>query len=883
MIAESVKLNGKTVNINYNRNVAKLIGNTNELLDIPESEWRFMDDEDGDGYPDFLMDEDNWALMKDSDSDGLPDSIEDSIGTDKAAVDTDGDGLDDCYEVIRSFTDPLNVDSDDNGISDFLEDYDEDGLTIGEEREIGTDPIEADTDEDSILDGIEVKENHTNPLKKDTDEDRLADDDEIVCGTDPLNPDTNGNGVLDGDEYYLVEIEKELGTCEETEAVPSVTVSIEMKGNAAKKVTIDNTYGVDILTSDIVGRVGAPIDLTATENFDTATITFKYDREKLGDTSEDDLAIMWYDEENLEYVELTDAVLDKENQTISYVTTHFSTYVVINKKVWYDEWRESVTTQSGSEDLPCDICFVVDVSGSMMGNNLIRAKEAINGFIDTMHEGDDACLVEFRGSADLVKNFGASKDELKQAVNGLFANGATSTNAGIDIGLRTLKRNMRSGRKSIMILLCDGDVDNNAGTKELIEEAKNASNPVTIYSVNICNSDTSVLKYISESTGGHVYIANIPEEIAGALGKVSDEAYIDVTTDTDGDGIPDYFEVNGMRVQNGRIIRSNPLLLDSDGDGIPDNKEILKVLTGSILSFRLTSLPNDTDSDGDGYMDFDDPRPNVYDSVPEFGTLEYERSVTRTAQSLVRPIYDGKVSDSFVKKEIAKKCIKIKMNHVNGCKYTHLVSDKDWLRFCYFFNKNVKEYGEVTEEMHYFRNKLNRCPETLDDMIKTINNADDVDDKWIMCSPDKGRFHMFGEAGTYNIKFISSNNTYNLYEAVYNKDGKLITENDNNGQNMGTYNYASSSKDSTAHNNFDVSTYKKWGNTLLDPAPNDQSWNKNVTYGWRRYKEPRLKEVIIPIPLIDVEASFHYMNVCKQIGVDYYSLLMMDFSDKCYH
>ena len=179
-------------------------------------------------------------------------------------------------------------------------------------------------------------------------------------------------------------------------------------------------------------------------------------------------------------------------------------------------------------------------------------------------------------------------------------------------------------------------------------------------------------------------------------------------------------------------------------------------------------------------------------------------------------------------------------------------------------------------------------------MIKTINAADDVDDKWIMCCPYKGRFHMFGETGAYNIKFISSNNTDNIYEAVYDKDGNLITENDDNGKNMGTYNYASSSKDAGTHNEFDVKTYKNWGNTPLDPPPIKRSWNDNVTYSWRdciEYCEPRLKEYYIPnvdvniartIPMVDHEAVNHYINVCEQIGIVYYVLLVRNFSDRCY-
>ena len=891
VIAESVKLNGKTVNINYNHNIAKLIGNTNELLDIPESEWQFMDDEDGDGYPDFLMDEDNWALMNDSDNDGLPDSIEDAIGTDKNLVDTDGDGLDDCYEVIRSFTDPLNVDSDDNGISDFLEDYDEDGLTIGEERKIGTDPIEADTDEDTILDGIEVKDNHTNPLKKDTDEDGLDDDDEIVCGTDPLNPDTNGNGVLDGDEYYLVDIEKELGTCEETEAVPSVTVSIEMKGNADKKVTIDNTYGVDILTSDIVGRVGAPIDLTATEDFDTATISFKYDREKLGDTSEDDLAIMWYDEENLEYVELTDAVLDKENQTISYVTTHFSTYVVINKKVWYDEWRKEIDYRSVGEALKYDISFVVDVSESMRGDNLARAKEALNAFLDTMYEGDKADLVEFNTAGTIVKPHGTSKEELKVAVENLEAGYDTSTNSGIEKGLEALIPYIQEDRKAIMILLCDGDVENNEKTKQLISEANNYN--ISIYTVNICNSDTEALSYISDSTGGHTYIANTPEEISDTLKTLNARtvSYVDLT-DTDGDTIPDILETNGMRIQNGQIVYSDPNSVDSDGDGIPDGEE-LKVYLNSITVGSITTLVSvvvkgissvfNSDSDGDGFSDKKDPNPYEYTYVP-FLSKDYESNVKKTvldkynAVKNERAIYNH-ISQDQMNKVLAKMQIKIMMKDVIECEYTYLVSDEDWLRFCLFFNDQVKIYDCITEELHYFRNKLNRCPLSLDDMIDEINAASNIDDKWIMCSPNKGRFHMYGKDGSYNIKFISSNNTKNLYEAVYDKNGKLITENDDNGKNMGTYNYASSSSDAEYHIKVDVKTYETWGNTKADPKPVPGSWDRNVIIGILDEKEPyELKWGTLP----NLDAREHYMDICEKIGIEYQDLLIADFSDICY-
>ncbi len=57
-------------------------------------------------------------------------------------------------------------------------DSDHDGLTDEEERALGTDPLNPDTDGDGLTDYDEVK----------------------VFGTDPLNPDTDGDGYKDGDE-----------------------------------------------------------------------------------------------------------------------------------------------------------------------------------------------------------------------------------------------------------------------------------------------------------------------------------------------------------------------------------------------------------------------------------------------------------------------------------------------------------------------------------------------------------------------------------------------------------------------------------------------------------------------------------------------------------
>jgi len=89
----------------------------------------------------------------DSDGEGLTDEEEKTLGTDPFNPDTDGDELTD-YEEVRTFlTDPLNPDTDYDGLAD--------GAEV---RVYKTNPLKQDTDDGGVADGHEVIEDSTNPL-----------------------------------------------------------------------------------------------------------------------------------------------------------------------------------------------------------------------------------------------------------------------------------------------------------------------------------------------------------------------------------------------------------------------------------------------------------------------------------------------------------------------------------------------------------------------------------------------------------------------------------------------------------------------------------------------------------------------------------------------
>jgi hypothetical protein len=69
-----------------------------------------------------------------------------------------------------------------------LTDADGDGLLDADERALGTDPFDADSDDDGLTDFAEQDTHGTNPLLADSDGDGFSDGDEIAADTDPLDP-----------------------------------------------------------------------------------------------------------------------------------------------------------------------------------------------------------------------------------------------------------------------------------------------------------------------------------------------------------------------------------------------------------------------------------------------------------------------------------------------------------------------------------------------------------------------------------------------------------------------------------------------------------------------------------------------------------------------
>ncbi|MFC7079168.1 hypothetical protein [Halorussus caseinilyticus] len=255
--------------------------------------------------------------------------------------DTDGDRLQDGFELQFQALDPLDTDSDNDTVRDPAEDLDNDSLSNRREQTAGTNPVENDTDGDTLNDSAELA-NETDPLSPDTDSDGLRDPDEYEVGTDPTDPDTDGDGVLDSDETFATET-----TDEET----GVTVNVTGEGNVAGAVSV-NTSSRTILETASVQNVSASgaYDFETTANFSTATISLPYNDSRVSAENETTLGAYRYNETLQTFVAVTNSTVDTRNDTVTAETPHFSTYTVLSTETWESRFDRALPDKWSNTD-----------------------------------------------------------------------------------------------------------------------------------------------------------------------------------------------------------------------------------------------------------------------------------------------------------------------------------------------------------------------------------------------------------------------------------------------------------------------------------------------------------------------------------------------------
>ncbi len=553
-------------------------------------------------YSDSLFNIENSELdMNDDDKDGLNNYLEAYYGTDKTKWDTDGDGLSDYDELNTLNLNPNAIDTDNNGIIDYDEDNDDDGLKNGYEISIGLSPVSKDSDYDGLLDNEEIDLYKTDPKDEDTDDDGVSDGDEILLGTDPLMK-----------EVSFIESKSYDEVTEDFPVSASVVVNTDSTGAGTLEITPVSQADNPLISKDIPGYLGTAYDFSIEGKINGATITFLYD-ETLGTPSENFQPRIYYlNEETGELEELPNQTISNGKVTAN--TSHFSTYILLNKIEFDKAWEEEIKPPEyeGNGMTGIDVVFVIDSSGSMTSNdrNNIRHTAAKN-FVDKLGENDRAAVIDFDDSAYLYQSFTNDKDLLYTAIDRVNSSGGTYLSAGMNkaISQFTSSTYSRIDAYKYIVFLTDG-----SGSYSTSYTTTAANNGIVVYTIGLGSGvNESLLRGIAEGTNGKYYFASTAAELPDIYSDVSFET-IDYTTDSNNDGISDYFTKlldNGeLRLSNGSTILDGVIDEfgenddDWDDDGIKNGEEV-KIIVNSQgkVTAKMISNPLYVDSDGDGITD----------------------------------------------------------------------------------------------------------------------------------------------------------------------------------------------------------------------------------------------------------------------------------------
>ena len=464
------------------------------------------------------------VVALDTDGDGIPDTTD---------TDDDGDGINDADEALIG-TDPLLFDTDGDGNSDGVDDFDGDGISNDDESDenaaIPTDTLPADgyydivtafgtTPLDTDGDGI--------PDTTDTDDDGdgINDADEALIGTDPLLFDTDGDGNSDGVDDF------------DGDGISNADESDENAGIITDTAPVDGNP--DITFADTDGD-GIPNST---------------------DTDDDG-----------------DGINDADEALIGTDPLLFDTDGDGNSDGVDDFDGDGITNDDESDE---NAAIPTDVDG-LPGNDIVTPldtdQDGIPNTTDTDDDGDgindaDEALI---GTDPLL--FDTDGDGNSDGVDDFDGDGITNAdesdeNAAIPTDLDGLP-----GNDIVTPLDTDGDgIPNTTDTDDDgdgindADEALIGTDPLLFDTDGDGNSDG-----VDDFDGDGITNADESDENAAIPTDVDGLPGNDIVTplDTDGDGIPDTTDTDddgdGINDADEALIGTDPLLFDTDGDGNSD-------------------------------------------------------------------------------------------------------------------------------------------------------------------------------------------------------------------------------------------------------------------------------------------------------------------------
>ncbi|MDF5709888.1 MAG: VWA domain-containing protein [Nostoc sp. S4] len=182
----------------------------------------------------------------------------------------------------------------------------------------------------------------------------------------------------------------------------------------------------------------------------------------------------------------------------------------------------SAVAETQDRNVPLNLCLILDHSGSMNGRPLETVKNAANRLVDRLNPGDRLSIIVFNHRAKVLIPSQAIEDpeKIKQQINRLAADGGTSIDEGLRLGIEELAKGKKDS-VSQAFLLTDGENEHGDNNRCLKFAQLAASYNLTLNTLGFGdNWNQDVLEKIADAGLGTLSYIQKPDRVVDEFSRL---------------------------------------------------------------------------------------------------------------------------------------------------------------------------------------------------------------------------------------------------------------------------------------------------------------------------------------------------------------------------
>ncbi|MCR5413841.1 MAG: von Willebrand factor type A domain-containing protein [Kiritimatiellae bacterium] len=168
---------------------------------------------------------------------------------------------------------------------------------------------------------------------------------------------------------------------------------------------------------------------------------------------------------------------------------------------------------------PCNLTFLIDISGSMGYNGGFgMMKAGLGMLVDKLRPEDNVAIVTYASgtSVRLHSTPGSEKAKIRDAIESLQSGGGTAGASGIQLAYEEAKKNFDKKANNRVVLITDGDfnvgISSPKALEDFIAEKRESGIFLTVIGVGAGNyQDATMKKLSSAGNGNYAYLDSVLE------------------------------------------------------------------------------------------------------------------------------------------------------------------------------------------------------------------------------------------------------------------------------------------------------------------------------------------------------------------------------------